>query len=110
MRPSAGQAIVREGHSTQFVYQVARGQVRVERMHEDGHSQILRVLGESELFAEMAFLEGAAASASVIADDPQTMLYAFDVQYLRRLLANNPFLPSRLYKHLATIIARRLRG
>jgi CRP-like cAMP-binding protein len=86
------------------LYVVARGQVKVVLIGDDGREVILSVLGEGEFFGEMALLDDEPRSAHVIAMEDSDLLV------LRRedfegLLAQSPEIGLALLRELT----RRLR-
>ena len=56
------------------LYVVAKGQVKVVLIGEDGREVILSVLGEGEFFGEMALIDDEPRSAHVIAMEDSTLL------------------------------------
>lgn len=56
------------------LYVVARGQVKVVLIGEDGREVILSVLGEGDFFGEMALIDDEPRSAHVIAMEPADLL------------------------------------
>jgi CRP/FNR family cyclic AMP-dependent transcriptional regulator len=61
-----GQAVVREGGVTDFVYFVLTGSLKVVVSNEDGREVILSILGRGELFGEMGMFDDQARVASVV--------------------------------------------
>ncbi|MDR2689731.1 MAG: Crp/Fnr family transcriptional regulator [Azoarcus sp.] len=61
-----GQAVVREGDVTDFVYFVLTGSLKVVVSNEDGREVILSILGRGELFGEMGMFDDQARIASVV--------------------------------------------
>src|SRR5207247_954755 len=55
------------------LYVVAKGQVKVVLIGEDGREVILSVLGEGEFFGEMALIDDEPRSAHVIAMEDSTL-------------------------------------
>lgn len=86
------------------LYVVARGQVKVVLIGDDGREVILSVLGEGEFFGEMSLLDDEPRSAHVIAMEDSDLLV------LRRedfegILATNPQIALALLREMT----RRLR-
>lgn len=62
-----GQAVVRAGDRTDYVYFVLTGSLKVVVSDEDGREVILSILGQGELFGEMGMFGEQPRSASVVA-------------------------------------------
>src|SRR5690606_3502069 len=61
-----------------------------------------------DVFGEMSFLESAAASASIVAQEP-CELDVIEGAFVHSLLGSVPGLAARFYQSLAVTLARRLR-
>lgn len=99
-----GRLIFRQGDLGQALYLVARGQVRLFRLHLGGQERTVGYVGEGEIFGEMGLLEGKERSASAQAVEESLLFALFPEEYfalIRRfpLVAHN----------LARILAARLR-
>jgi CRP-like cAMP-binding protein/SAM-dependent methyltransferase len=103
----ANAVILREGDLGRTFFVILRGSCRVERAHF-GRGITIATMGPQELFGEMSFLEGAGASASVVAEGPTEVL-AITPDELDTLLQSVPGLAARFYQHLALNLSRRLR-
>jgi CRP-like cAMP-binding protein len=101
----AGGVILREGHRSSAVYVLLSGRVAVEKDHL-GDSVALDELRPGAVFGEVSFLDGSAASASVVALEPVDVFVLDEVD---ELLAADPALSSGFYRSMATLLARRLR-
>jgi len=66
-------------------------------------------ISPGEICGEMAFLENATASASVVAEEALAV-YGVDWPILQDLFELYPHLASRFYRSLAVGLSRRLRG
>jgi CRP-like cAMP-binding protein len=66
-------------------------------------------LGAGEIFGEMAFIENAAASASVLAET-EMVVDVLDLSVLGELFSNFPHLEARFFKSLALLLSQRLRS
>jgi extracellular factor (EF) 3-hydroxypalmitic acid methyl ester biosynthesis protein len=99
-----GDFLVRKGKATNGVYLLLKGTAKVQL-----RSAPTRTMGPGEVCGEMSFLEDAAASASVIADE-NVEAYHLDRPTLQGLFELFPHLGSRFYRSLATNLSRRLRN
>ncbi|KAL6078425.1 Serine/threonine-protein kinase 4 [Balamuthia mandrillaris] len=122
------QVIMKEGHSYQRIFQIARGTCRIERQKtqqqpeesekkkkkdnsNNGKESKVALLGKmraGEMFGEISFLEQGTASASVIADENPVQLYVIEGYFLHVLFTRKPALAGRFYHHLASEMALRL--
>ena len=66
-------------------------------------------LGPGEIFGEMAFIENAAASASVVAETDM-VVDVLDLQILGEMFSNFPHLEARFFKSVALLLSQRLRS
>ena len=72
----AGNAVISEGEEGAEAYIVARGELEVRRVTEDGSTVTLARLNNGALFGEMALLSRAPRAASVVACRPSILLVA----------------------------------
>lgn len=86
------------------LYVVAKGQVKVVLIGEDGREVILSVLGEGEHFGEMALIDDEPRSAHVIAMEDSTLVVLRREEF-QPILAQTPQIGLALLKELS----RRLR-
>jgi CRP-like cAMP-binding protein len=96
--------IFHAGDPADAVYVVASGRVKVVITSSDGKEFILTVLGAGQVFGEMALLESAPRSASVITLSAVEAL-AINRTDFQRLLDTNP----KISQRLMAILSRRLR-
>jgi extracellular factor (EF) 3-hydroxypalmitic acid methyl ester biosynthesis protein len=99
--------ILEEGSRRQVLFVIMIGSARVEQTNL-GKGIVIATLESGDLIGEMSFLEGAPASASVIADEPVQVL-ALKVLILHPLLQSVPGLSIRFYQSLTVTLSRRLR-
>jgi len=92
------------GDPADAVFVVASGRVKVVITSSDGKEFILTVLGAGQVFGEMALLESAPRSASVVTLSAVEVLVINRVDF-QRLLESNP----RISLKLMAILSRRLR-
>jgi CRP-like cAMP-binding protein len=72
----AGNAVISEGEEGAEAYIVARGELEVRRVTEEGSTVTLARLNNGALFGEMALLSRAPRAASVVACRPSILLVA----------------------------------
>ena len=99
-----GDVLLQHGQQNKMVYLLVRGKARVETASK----ALLAHIGPGEICGEMAFLEHATASATVLAEE-ETEAWAVDWAALTDLFELFPHLASRFYRSLAVNLSRRLR-
>ena len=103
-----GEVLIQEGLKQTALYIIVKGEVKVQRDHE-GFAIELSRHGVGEIFGDMSFIEGQAASASVLAGDEEVLSFVITHQHIATLTSQNPGLAARFYQSLAEILSRRLR-
>jgi CRP-like cAMP-binding protein len=96
--------IFHAGDPADAVFVVASGRIKVVITSTDGKEFILTVLGPGQVFGEMALLESAPRSASVVTLSAVEVLVISRADF-QRLLDSNP----RISQRLLAILSRRLR-
>ena len=103
-----GEVLIQEGQKQTALYVIVKGEVKVQREHE-GFAIELSRHGVGEIFGDMSFIEGQAASASVMAGDEEVLAFVITHNHIATLTNQNPGLAARFYQSLAEILSRRLR-
>jgi CRP-like cAMP-binding protein len=99
-----GQAVFREGDSSDTCYIVREGQLRAIRSHPDGRTITLATFGPGDIFGELAMFEDERRSATVEAIE-QTSVVGVLGPDMRRLMGEHPAIAARL----VIALGRRLR-
>jgi CRP-like cAMP-binding protein len=99
-----GQAVFREGDSSDTCYVVHSGHARAVRQHGDGRTITLATFGPGDIFGELAMFEDERRSATVEALE-QTGVVAVLGPDMRRLMVEHPQISTRL----VIALGRRLR-
>jgi extracellular factor (EF) 3-hydroxypalmitic acid methyl ester biosynthesis protein len=99
--------LIREGSVAKTIYLLRSGRVRVERNNGGGRA-VLVTLGPGSIFGEMAFIEDALASASVVADG-KVEVDALEVSDLKQMFEAFPHFGARFYRSVAVTLSQRLR-
>jgi CRP-like cAMP-binding protein len=89
------------------IFFIEEGLVRVERQ-DRGASVPLATLGVGEYFGEMSFVDGAATSARVVAEEP-SRLRIVDMETVNALSKTDPYFAARFYHSIAATLSQRLR-
>jgi CRP-like cAMP-binding protein len=103
-----GEFILAEGGHRRALHIVKSGTVRVEQA-QNGRGIALALLGPGEIFGEMGFVENAAASASIVAQD-DTVIDIIEGEALQSVMASESGFAVRFYHSLAITLVRRLRS
>jgi CRP/FNR family transcriptional regulator len=99
-----GQAVFREGDSSDTCYVVRRGHLRAIRSHPDGRTITLATFGPGDIFGELAMFEDERRSATVEAIDETSVVGVLGPD-MRRLMGEHPSIAARL----VIALGRRLR-
>ncbi|MBI5544898.1 MAG: cyclic nucleotide-binding domain-containing protein [Deltaproteobacteria bacterium] len=102
-----GEVIVEENSLGSALYVVVAGKVRVDRTGPDG-TDTLGLLGEGELFGEMALIEDLLTSARVVADGDVELL-CIPRRPFELLLAKSDRLALKVYRAFCRQLSERLR-
>ena len=103
-----GEMLIHEGSKQASLFVIVKGEVKVQRDH-DGFAIELSRHGPGEIFGDMSFIEGQAASASVIAGEEEVLVFIITHAHVSSLMGQNPAFAARFYQSLAEILSRRLR-
>lgn len=103
-----GAVLIQEGEKQTALYVIVKGEVKVQRDH-DGFAIELSRAGQGEIFGDMSFIEGQAASATVLAGDEEVLAFVITHQHIATQMGQNPAFAARFYQSLAEILSRRLR-
>ena len=105
----AGEAIAREGDPGDKMWLLAKGSVSI-RLGTADHRGSRRIasLGRGTVVGEMALIEGAPRSASIVADEA-VACYELSSDDFNVLLRDSPVVAARIMRNTARELARRLR-
>jgi len=96
--------VLNAGDSTDNIYFVLSGSLKVQVSDEDGREVILTILGQGEMFGEMGVLDDSPRSASVVAVSPADLVTIAKTDF-KRLMQEN----FELSWHVMCNLTRRLR-
>src|SRR6202035_5666188 len=99
-----GQAVFREGDSSDTCYVVREGHARAVRSHGDGRTITLATFGPGDIFGELAMFEDERRSATVEAIEPTSVVGVLGPD-MRRLMGEHPQIAARM----VIALGRRLR-
>ena len=103
-----GEVLIQEGAKQTSLHVIVKGEVKVQRDHE-GFAIELSRHGAGEILGDMSFIEGQAASASVVAGDEEVLVFIIHHSHISTLMGQNPAFAARFYQSLAEILSRHLR-
>ena len=105
----AGEAIAREGDPGDKMWLLVKGSVSI-RLETADHRGTRRIasLGRGTVVGEMALIEGARRSASIVADEA-VACYELSSDDFNVLLRDSPVVAARIMRNTARELARRLR-
>lgn len=104
----AGETILREGRSTQFLWVVVTGTCEVLKTDRNGAEQALALLEAGAVFGEMSFFHPAPHSASVRAKTDVDVMRLARNDY-DRLCEEGSAVPLKLLANTLTVVSERLR-
>lgn len=102
-----GDIIIQEGTKNENLYQIHRGQVRVEKLI-DGKSKVLTTMEPDQMFGEMSILGSQKTNVSIVAATQPVELYVVALSLLYNLFKSSPGLSKRFWRGIATKLADRL--
>jgi CRP-like cAMP-binding protein len=105
-----GDFVIREGDQFQRVFQLLRGSACIQK-EVDGEVKVLgRLQPEDGIFGEISFLEGGCATASIVADEPETAIYIIEGYFLNVYFERNPGVGGRFFHFLAQLLSKRIKA
>ena len=104
-----GAMIIRQHTPGDCLYVISAGQVVIGRVDGGNVFHAVLYLGEGQVFGEVALLDQGARSASVAADQNETIVHAIDRDEFLQLCHEDSALGFVVMKNLATDLAFKLR-
>lgn len=104
----AGETVIKEGSRPGYIFVIEEGTARVLRTGAGGGRVEIVYLGRGDVFGEMAFVDNAPASASVVADTAVRAL-CIPAEMIQALMMGDLGFAGRFYHSLALTLAERLR-
>ncbi|MCB0213800.1 MAG: cyclic nucleotide-binding domain-containing protein, partial [Anaerolineae bacterium] len=102
-----GVYLIRQGEPPTGLYFIEGGQVTVYVTDRDGHPRRLRTMGAGTVVGEMGAYLGRPASASVVTDQPSSVLY-LSVERLQEIEATMPHIIAAFHKFMVQLQSERL--
>ncbi len=96
----AHSVLINEGDETDALYVIEEGEVKVYASDDEGREVILNILGPGEYFGELALVDDAPRSASVMTLKPTRVVMISKAQF-KQCLADNPEVAYNLIAALA---------
>lgn len=105
----SGDVIIEQNAAGDTMYIIARGQVEILKRDSYGDMHTALFLGEGQIFGELALLDQGLRSATVIANEDPTVLYALDRDTFESLCRGDTALGYHLMRNVALDLAFKLR-
>ncbi|HEX9925479.1 MAG TPA: SulP family inorganic anion transporter, partial [Anaerolineae bacterium] len=102
-----GDYLIRQGEKSTGIYFIEEGQVTVQVEGNDGRTVRLRTMGPGTVVGEMGVYLGTLASASVVTDQPGSILY-LSLNRLQEIEATAPHLMVAFHKFMVQLQSERL--
>lgn len=96
----ANSILINEGDDTSSLYVIVEGEVKVFVNDEHGKEAILNIMGEGEYFGELALVDDAPRSASVMTTKPTKVMIITKADF-KRCLNDNPDMAYSLIRALS---------
>lgn len=105
----AGEALFTEGTSSDAMYIIEKGQVKITKSLGPGKEKTLNVLGDGDFFGEMAFLDQAPRSATAKTITPAVIWDVSSERFNKTLMATEPQVAVKILCKIIKILSKRLR-
>lgn len=103
----AGARLIEQGQSPDGLYYLDAGLLTAQVEHADGTIVRLRKMRPGVFVGELSLYAGARASASVVADEPSTVLF-LSGDDLEQLDRDDPTMAVAFHRHIAALTSERL--
>lgn len=104
-----GKVIVEQGTAGDRMFIIGSGQVEVRVQISDGTSYAAVYLGRGQVFGEMALIDAAKRSATVLAADPETVVYSLPNDQFSALCESNTGIGYVMMRNMAQDLSFKLR-
>ncbi len=104
-----GEIICQQGEVADTFYIVGQGQAEVRLQESNGTQQALVYLGIGQVIGEMTLVDEGLRSATVIAADPQTVVYSIPHKEFHALCATQTAIGYRVMRNIAQDLSFKLR-
>ena len=106
---SAGEVILQQDAPGDRMYIIAQGQVEISVLDIRGKTRLAVYLGQGQIFGEVALLDYGSRSATVTADEDDTLVYALTRDDFDDLCMSDHLLGFLVMRNLALDLAFKLR-
>lgn len=106
---NAGDVILRQDSPGDRMYIIAQGQVEISVLDVKGKSRLAVYLGQGQVFGEVALLDYGSRSATVTADEDNTVVYSLARDSFDNLCMSDHLLGFLVMRNLALDLAFKLR-
>jgi len=103
-----GEMVFEQGQPGAAFFMITKGALDIVAEGDDGGEYVLATLKEGSSVGELALLDATPRSAAARAAE-KTETMAFFREDLNKLLESEPYIGSRIYQELSSVIGKRLR-
>jgi CRP/FNR family cyclic AMP-dependent transcriptional regulator len=107
-RAQAGQEVIREGDTGDFMMFIIEGRIQVCKQGVNDRVRPLAVVGAGRTLGEMSLIDGDPRSATCIADAP-TVMGVLTRASLANIIIEQPILGAKILMELVVMLSHRLR-
>ena len=104
-----GATLFIEGTSSDAMYIIEKGQVKITKSLGPDKEKTLNVLGDGDFFGEMAFLDQASRSATAKTITPAVIWDVSSERFNKTLMATEPQIAVKILCKIIKILSKRLR-
>jgi len=105
----AGAVVFSEGDAGDGIYIIGQGQVGVQQVDDHGEASPSIYLGEGQVVGEMALIDGAKRSASIVTVDQGTQIYHISTEDFTALCQRNTDIGYIMMRNIAQDLSFKLR-
>lgn len=105
----AGEVLFTEGTSSDAMYIIEKGQVKITKSLGPDKEKTLNVLGDGDFFGEMAFLDQASRSATAKTMTDSVIWDVSSERFNKTLMATEPQIAVKILCKIIKILSKRLR-
>ncbi|MCX7893250.1 MAG: cyclic nucleotide-binding domain-containing protein [Burkholderiales bacterium] len=107
-RAQAGQEVIREGDSGDFLMFVIEGRIEVFRQDRAGSPRLIAVVEAGKTLGEMSMIDGEPRFATCVADGA-SLIGVLTRESLARIILEQPILGAKILMELVLMLSQRLR-
>lgn len=105
----AGETLFVEGTSSDAMYIIEQGQIKITKSLSPDKEKTLNVLSDGDFFGEMAFLDRASRSATAKSITPAVIWNISSERFNKTVMATEPRIAVKILCKIIKILSKRLR-